>query len=136
MLAIAGAALAYGPPQAWRAAYDLFWILCGFPLLVVGAAHVEPRRSAAVFGLLGTVSYPAYIIHYPLQRLIRDVVRYEHADVTGFAPMSGLMLIAVLVPLSWALAKYYDAPVRRWLSALGGRRLAPSRVPASEERIG
>jgi len=96
VLALAGAALAYGPPQAWRAAYDLFWILCGFPLLVVGAAHVEPRRFSAVFGLLGTVSYPVYIIHDPLQRLIRDVVRHEHSDVTAFAPMSTMRALPFL----------------------------------------
>jgi len=59
--------LAYGPPLAWRAVYDLAVVLLGWPLMVIVAAQVAtPARMAWLSHQVGEASYALYATHIPL----------------------------------------------------------------------
>ena len=106
-----GACLANGIYQASA-------ILLLFPLLVMLGAGSTTRTAvgAKVCRWLGDISYPLYVTHYPLVYLQISWLE-DHSDAPLYAHalvMAGVAVTAVL--LSWCLLKFYDRPVRRWLT--------------------
>ena len=95
---------------------DLLIILFAFPILILLAATVEPTAGRPVFALLGTVSYPLYVIHIPLMQLLERAMTVLRIDKAAVAPWAGLALGGFVVALAWALDRWYDVPVRRWLT--------------------
>lgn len=98
--------------------YQAAAILLLFPLLVILGAFSTTRTAfgAKACKWLGDISYPLYVTHYPFVYLQiswlenhSDAPLYMHALV-----MAGVALTAVL--LSWCLLKFYDRPVRKWLT--------------------
>ena len=98
--------------------YELFCIMVMFPLIVwfsASAATGTPSQEALYHGL-GQLSYPLYLIHYPVMYLfyawlIREQ-RYSLADSWQVA----LPLYAGCVLFAWLVYKYYEAPVRKCLA--------------------
>lgn len=98
--------------------YELFCIMVMFPLIVwfsASAATGTPSQEALYHGL-GQLSYPLYLIHYPVMYLfyawlIREQ-RYSLADSWQVA----LPLYAGCVLFGWLVYKYYEAPVRKRLA--------------------
>ena len=98
--------------------FNLFCTLLLFPLLVVwcaGVAVCGPRLSA-VCRFLGRLSYPLYLMHYPLVYLF-----FMWIDTHHDAPFSVLAFTSVSVFLLSLLAAYaamtlWDEPVRAWLT--------------------
>jgi len=85
-----------------------------FPIAVfIAAQQDKPTRLDRTLILLGTASYPIYVMHKPLASL---VVYFMPSLVGPYAPFSGLVFLAALVAMSVVLEKYYDIPIRRWLS--------------------
>lgn len=89
-----------------------------FPAVVWLGAHgtVTGRFSSAICKFLGDISFPVYIIHYPLMYLFYAWMMEE--QVYTFAetwPMSIGVVVASIV-LAWVLLKVYDEPARRWLT--------------------
>lgn len=89
-----------------------------FPAVVWLGAHgtVTGRFSSAICKFLGDISFPVYIIHYPLMYLFYTWMMEE--QVYTFAetwPMSIGVVVASIV-LAWVLLKVYDEPARRWLT--------------------
>lgn len=89
-----------------------------FPAVVWLGAHgtVTGRFSSTICKFLGDISFPVYIIHYPLMYLFYAWMMEE--QVYTFAetwPMSIGVVVASIV-LAWVLLKVYDEPARRWLT--------------------
>jgi peptidoglycan/LPS O-acetylase OafA/YrhL len=64
---------------------------------------------------LGDISYPVYIIHYPITYVFYAwVVKNNIPVMQGLAVGIGILLFTLT--LSYLLLKYYDQPVRRWLA--------------------
>ena len=102
--------------------YDFLCTALVFPAIVWIAAS---DKDAGEFTLsisrrLGDISYPLYAIHYPFMLILFGRLGF---DGTPYAPqfvMNELPLVIVITLgcpiLAWLLLKYYDQPLRRWLS--------------------
>lgn len=108
-----------GPePSVWNAAYDSFATLFIFPALVyVGACGTTTDSfSTGLCNFLGELSYPVYIVHYPVMYLFYAWVwahGYSFAEVWPVC----CGLFAGIILLAWLTLRFYDAPVRAWLSS-------------------
>lgn len=102
--------------------YDFLCAAFLFPAIVwLGASDAMQEGSALrVSRSLGDLSYPLYAIHYPFMlllfgRLGFDGTLYDpHLVLTEWPLAVGLTLGCPL--LAWLLLRYYDLPVRSWLS--------------------
>ncbi|MBI3230257.1 MAG: acyltransferase, partial [Burkholderiales bacterium] len=63
--------------------------------------------------ILGSASYPMYVLHLPLAQMAHFVARNR---VEQFAPLSGILLVIFLLWISLLVEKEYDIPLRRWLT--------------------
>jgi peptidoglycan/LPS O-acetylase OafA/YrhL len=91
--------------------YDLALVFLVYPCSIIFALGNEPRGKAAVqlFDLAGEISYPLYVLHWPLALLARSATD----DAVGFDV--GIGFAAATVLLAYAAARYFDLPVREWL---------------------
>jgi hypothetical protein len=102
-----------------RVYWDAVSVLLLSPIIVCAAALVEPPawlRPAATF--LGLTSYAVYALHYPLVVVVNSIFRARLA-ATPNSFYLGFSLLAALLFGCWLVDKYYDFPVRRWLSTVG-----------------
>jgi len=97
--------------------YDGLCVVLLFPcLLYIGASGcTSDARSGAICGFLGRISYPVYIIHYPLMYLFYAWVWGRGVTFACAWPVA-LGIFALSIVMSVLFLKYYDEPVRRWLS--------------------
>ena len=97
--------------------YEVVCIALIFPLLVwLGACGSASGRTGKLNRLLGDLSYPLYIVHYPIMYLfyawlIENNV-YTLQECWGMA----LLVVASSILLALLCLKLYDEPVRRWLA--------------------
>jgi peptidoglycan/LPS O-acetylase OafA/YrhL len=97
--------------------YESFCIIVVFPLIVaIGAGHrsggrVEDRLSK----VLGEISYPLYITHYPLIYIYTAWVIRDNVPA-GRGAVGGVFLFIASITIAYACLKLYDEPVRRWLT--------------------
>jgi len=104
-------------PMISNGVFDAACILFVFPAIVyIGASgRTTDIRSGRICEFLGMISYPVYAIHYPFMYLM---YAWAWKNAYGFDQVwpVALSIIAVVVILAWLFTKYYDQPVRRWLS--------------------
>lgn len=88
-------------------------VLVVSPLLVAGASRIEPPAAWRALAMwVGDISFALYAVHVPLAGLFH---RAAEVGVLPPAAMAALYLIAILV-LATAAHRWFDVPVRRWLS--------------------
>lgn len=97
-----------------NAVYELVCIVVVFPVVIMMAAGAQlTGRTAAFAGFSGALSYPLYIVHYPL------LFWFEAA--IGRGSLWWLLAATVtIVVLSYAALKLVDEPVRAWLQKRSG----------------
>lgn len=85
---------------------------------MIGAStlHTSNHEEGAACRLLGRISYPLYITHYPLIYLYFAYVHGQAAVTPTAAAAWGAVLWAGAVTLAYAYARWYDEPVRQWLT--------------------
>jgi len=107
-----------GTDHLWmNGLYEALCIIVIFPLIVsIGAGGVMKGKYATkICGFLGAISYPLYITHYPLIYLhIAWVTKYKVPMGEGI--LGGLVLVVIGIGIAWACLKFYDEPVRNWLT--------------------
>lgn len=86
-----------------------------FPLAILASASYAPRFPGAC-RLAGNLSYPIYILHIPMLYVVELGVR------TVAGPVSDLVLVAISLPLIYAVWRWYDEPLRAWLRRRWGWR--------------
>ncbi|MBR4967247.1 MAG: acyltransferase [Bacteroidaceae bacterium] len=97
--------------------YEVVCIAFLFPLLVwLGACGRVSGRVGKFNRMLGDLSYPLYIVHYPIMYifyawLIEKKV-YTLNECLGVA----LIVVVSSIVLALICLKLYDEPVRRWLA--------------------
>lgn len=104
--------------------FQLLTVAIFFPGIVYLGAYCRlPDRWSPVCAFLGAFSYPLYILHQPL------IVFLSGRKAAHFASHHGLIaqllvpaLCFVLVLVAWAAGKFYDTPVRQWLTNLYNSR--------------
>ena len=104
-------------PSITNAVYDLVCTMLVFPFIVrLGASgRTTDKHSGRICEFLGAISYPVYIIHYPFMYMM-----YAWAWKNGYGfdkvwPVAAAIVVTV-IPLAWLFMKYYDEPVRRYLT--------------------
>ena len=109
----------FGGEQAvWmNGLYESVCIIAVFPLVVYlgasGSVHEGPAARACNF--LGGISYPLYITHYPFVYAYTAWVVTNKVTLREGAPVA-LATLLLCVLLAHVCLKYYDIPVRRWLT--------------------
>lgn len=129
LLPIAATLVVIGAPSAIPGAIWREWItiLLVIPAIVIAGVRWEaPPPLRAMFGWLGALSFPVYIIHLPL--IFTGRILMERAD---FPPLLGLLAyLAVVVAVAWPVA-LLDQRVARALRPLA----APRRQSAAAARL-
>jgi peptidoglycan/LPS O-acetylase OafA/YrhL len=103
-------------PQSIKWIYESSVVVFLFPLLIAaGANDSPPPRLHNVYLLFGRLSFPVYILSYPLIKPFSFFARYHGAE--GLY-LWGIVIIEVLtaIAISFVILKLYDEPVRAWLS--------------------
>ena len=97
--------------------YDSLSIIILFPLIVyMGASgQVKGKNGQALCRLLGNISYPIYIVHYPLIYIFSAWIVDNKIALNNAWPM-GIVLLLGAITLAYASFRLYDLPVRKWLS--------------------
>jgi peptidoglycan/LPS O-acetylase OafA/YrhL len=94
--------------------YDTLCCAVAFPAIVWLGAR-GGSRSTRVTRFLGDISYPLYIVHYPLIYIYYGWVQTNSLSFTESLPGAVALLLGS-VALAWLCLKLYDAPLRRRLS--------------------
>jgi peptidoglycan/LPS O-acetylase OafA/YrhL len=93
---------------------DMLIIAVVFPVCVLLASLGEHSKTENLLGILGSASYPIYVLHIPANQIVSHLSRGAEAP---YAPFSGVLFVTLLVALSVWLEKRYDIPVRKYLSS-------------------
>ena len=106
-----------GGPEWVNGLYEAGCILLVFPLIVAAGAggRISGRFSTAACRFLGDISYPLYITHYPLIYLYTGWASDVHPS-PGAAAGYGALLLAGSLGIAWVCLRFYDLPVRAWLT--------------------
>lgn len=97
--------------------YDSLTVILIFPVIIyLGAiGKVNGKAAVKLCTFLGDISYPVYIIHYPIAYVFYAWVVKNNVPIEkGF--FVGLIAMAFAVGLAYAALKFYDEPVRKWLA--------------------
>jgi len=95
--------------------YDFVVTILILPLIVVLSAHYELQGSgAAASKFAGWLSYPLYVVHYPVMFLTAGAVKYLGVRAPLFILEVGTIISCLAA--AYLLGKFYDEPVRRWLA--------------------
>ncbi len=98
--------------------YEMVCIILVFPLLIRLAASGETtdKISTNICRILGDLSYPLYMVHYPVMYLFYAwLIKNELYTLGETWPIvAGVYLLNVI--LAYVALKLYDEPVRRWLT--------------------
>ncbi len=120
--ALIAAALAcpyvWGPePSVLNGVYDTLCTLFLFPALVyIGASgNTTDVFSTKLCEFLGRISYPVYIVQYPVMYMF---YAWLWANGIGFdtAWPVCIGLFVFIICLAWCSLRFYDEPVRRYLA--------------------
>lgn len=98
--------------------YEFMCILLVFPAIVWLAASGSTTdvASTKVCKFLGDISYPLYIVHYPVMYLFYAWLIENKLYTLGETWQVVIMVFAINITLAYACLKLYDEPVRRWLT--------------------
>lgn len=104
--------------------FEAVCIIVVFPVVLwLGASGTTTDRfSTRVCKFLGDISYPVYIVHYPLMYLFYAWLRRTQQTTLAQTWPQALAVCAGSVVLAYVLLKVYDEPVRRRLTRLTSRR--------------
>ena len=98
--------------------YEFICIAAVFPLLVwIGACGDNGKGyTSRINILLGDISYPLYIVHYPIMYIFYAwLIEKQYYTLQDCWPMAALVVVSSIL-LAYLCLKLYDEPVRRWLS--------------------
>lgn len=106
-----------GTDNMWmNGIYESITIIVLFPLIVLmGAGSNVSGRSVTVCKFFGEISYPLYIIHYPLVYMQVGWMRRHPEATLGTNIFVGISVFALAIATSYACLKLYDIPIRKWL---------------------
>ena len=101
--------------------YELACIIFVFPFIVwFGASgNITNKLSTKVCKFLGDISYPLYIVHYPVMYLFYSWLIDNKLYTLGETWQIVMLVMATNIALAYACLKLYDEPIRKRLKANG-----------------
>lgn len=107
-----------GAEHLWmNGIYESCCIIIVFPLIVyLGASGiVHSTAESRICKFLGDISYPLYLVHYPIVYFyVAWISNHKGITLAEAWPNALLVLIGSIV-LAYVSLKWYDEPVRKWL---------------------
>ena len=100
--------------------FEAACIIAVFPLVVWYAASGKTTdiASTRICRFLGDISYPLYIVHYPLMyAFYMWLIKTRQYTLYETWP-AALAVVTASIILAWLCLKLYDMPVRKWLRNL------------------
>lgn len=111
-----------GHEHVWmNGLYESLSIILLFPLIVyIGAGgQALEGKAATISKWLGDLSYPLYITHYPFIYIYTGwVSKHKGVAFAEALPYALLTFVGAIV-VGYATLKWYDEPVRAWLTKRG-----------------
>lgn len=103
----------------WDGIFNLACTLVMFPLTVAMGAgsKLQGRKSSAICLFLGKISYPLYLVHYPLVYLFFAWIDTHHDAPVCVLAFTSVSVVVLDILLAYAAMKLYDEPVRKWLKS-------------------
>ena len=108
-----------GGEKLWlNGLYEAVCTIFIFPALVwLGASgKTTDKATSRVCKFLGDISYPVYVVHYPLMYLFYAWL-WSGPEKIPFSqawPVAAAVIIGSII-LAWLCLKFYDEPLRKWL---------------------
>ena len=100
--------------------FEAACIIAVFPLVVWYAASGKTTdiASTRICRFLGDISYPLYIVHYPMMyAFYMWLIKTRQYTLYETWP-AALAAVTASIILAWLCLKLYDMPVRKWLRNL------------------
>ena len=107
-----------GEPFSWNGLFEAASIIILFPILlwIAASGSTTDKTSTRICTFLGDISFPLYIVHYPLMyAFYLWLMKTEQYTLAETWPVA-LAIIVCSIALAWVCLKFYDIPVRRWLT--------------------
>lgn len=100
--------------------FEAACIIAVFTLVVWYAASgkTTDEASTRICRFLGDISYPLYIVHYPLMYAFYMWLIKTHQYTLHETWPAALAAVSASIILAWLCLKLYDMPIRKWLRNL------------------
>jgi peptidoglycan/LPS O-acetylase OafA/YrhL len=110
--------IAGGSVISYNGIFEMICITIIFPLLLwIGASgRSTDKLSNRLCRFLGDISFPVYMIHYPIMYLFYSWLIENRLYTLSETWYIALIVIIGSILLAYIILKLYDEPVRRWLS--------------------
>jgi peptidoglycan/LPS O-acetylase OafA/YrhL len=109
-----------GAENLWmNGLYDSLSIIFVFPLIVyLGASgEVMGKFSSKTCRFLGDISYPIYLVHYPLIYIYSAwAVDNKDTITTSQILLAASLVLVSSIAIAYISLKLFDIPVRKWLT--------------------
>lgn len=98
--------------------YEVVCIAVIFPIIVwLGACGKGgDNYTGRINNFLGELSYPLYIVHYPIMYIFYKWLIENRCYTLGDTLGLSALVVLSSVALAYACLKFYDEPVRKWLA--------------------
>ena len=103
---------------SFNSLYEVICITAIFPFIVwLGACgKSEGNITSRINRFLGEISYPLYIVHYPIMYVFYKWLIVNQKYTLGETFGASLLVVVSSILLAYTCLKLYDIPVRRWLT--------------------
>ena len=127
LLLVALLAVPYITPIAnnihwYNSLYEIVCVTVAFPLIVqMGASGVlKGRVTTALCNFVGRISYPLYIVHYPVMYLLYHWLWTCERSIEATI-VAVVTAVASSIVIAYVAMRFYDTPVRARLSKIGAK---------------
>lgn len=105
-------------------AFEFLCILVFFPTIIwLGASGATSHKiSTGTCNFLGAISYPLYVVHYPVMYLFYQWLIKEQIFALDECWPVVLCVMGTSVLLAWITLKFWETPVRKWLEKRLGNK--------------
>lgn len=106
-------------PICANGVYEAFCIIVAFPVLLwIGASGITTDKgSTKICKFLGDISYPVYVVHYPIMYLFYAWLIKKQLFTFAETWQVALGVYALSILIAYLCLKLYDEPVRKYLAA-------------------
>ena len=105
-------------PLCMNGVYEAFCVIVAFPIILwIGASGTTTdKQSTKICKFLGDISYPVYVIHYPLMYLFYAWLIENQLYTLGETWHVAWCVFILSIILAYLCLKLYDEPIRKYLA--------------------
>lgn len=98
--------------------YESICVLIFFPLILIMGASAQKvnRKTNKINHFLGDLSYPLYMIHYPIMYLFYQWLIANECYTLSETFFVAIPIVVLSVLLAFLFLKFYDKPLRKYLT--------------------